>query len=44
MWAEVANAPTQIDRVPRAGYNERSIAHVGVANIERVSGTGIKIC
>lgn len=44
MWAEVANAPAQIDRVSWGGYNERSIARVGIANVERVSGTGIKIC
>lgn len=29
MWAEVANAHTQIDHAPCGGYNERSIARVG---------------
>lgn len=37
MWAEVANAPVQIDRASCGGYNERSIARAGVAKIERVN-------
>ncbi len=44
IWAEVANAPVQIDRVPCDGYNERSIARAGVANIEQVNETGSELC